>query len=148
MTIRLIHVHQLVTLYLSYGDKYQSVVIWGHWGQKVIFTKNAITHPCYITWPWVSYTCISLRVFTYVIGWNVNLGSFGVTGVKSSFSINCYNSSMLHSMTIRLVHVHHLETFYLCYGVKCHSRVIWGHWGQKVICTKNAITRQGYIAWP
>ena len=33
-------------------------------------------------------------------------------------------SSMLHSMTIRLIHVNHLETFYLCYGVKCQSGVI------------------------
>ena len=49
MTIRLIHVHQLLTLYLSYGVKYQSRVIWGHWGQKVIFTKHDITHPCYLT---------------------------------------------------------------------------------------------------
>ena len=48
MTIRLIHVHQLVNLYLSYGVKYQSRVIWGHWGQKVIFTINAITHQSYI----------------------------------------------------------------------------------------------------
>ena len=53
---------------------------------------------------------------------------------------------MFHSMTIRLVHVHQLETLYLCYGVKCKSRVIWGHWGQKVIFTKNAITRPCYIA--
>ena len=43
---------------------------------------------------------------------------------------------MLHSMTIRLIHVHQLETLYLCYGVKCHSGVIWGHWGQKFIFTK------------
>ena len=34
---------------------------------------------------------------------------------------------MLHSMTIRLIHVDQLDTLYLCYGV------IWGHWGQKVI---------------
>ena len=39
-------------------------------------------------------------------------------------------------MTIRLIHVHQLETLYLCDGVKCQSRVIWGHWGQKVIVTK------------
>ena len=45
MTIRLIHVHQLLTLYLFDGVKYQSRVIWGHWGQKVIFTKQDITHP-------------------------------------------------------------------------------------------------------
>ena len=33
---------------------------------------------------------------------------------------------MLHSMTISLIHVDHLETLYLCYGVKCQSGVIWG----------------------
>ena len=32
---------------------------------------------------------------------------------------------MLHNMTIRLIHVDQLETFYLCYGVKCQSEVIW-----------------------
>ena len=51
MTIRLIHVHQLETLYLSYGVKCQSGVIWGHGGQKDIFTKNAITCSCCIAWP-------------------------------------------------------------------------------------------------
>ena len=48
MTIRLIHVDQHETLYLCYGVKCQSGVIWGHWGQQIIFTKNAITCPCYI----------------------------------------------------------------------------------------------------
>ena len=48
MTIKLIHVDQLQTLYLYYGVKYQSGVIWGHLAQKFIFTKNAVTHPCYI----------------------------------------------------------------------------------------------------
>ena len=47
---------------------------------------------------------------------------------------------MLHSMTIRLIHVHQLETLYLCYGVKCQSGVIWGLCGQKVIFTLNALT--------
>ena len=53
---------------------------------------------------------------------------------------------MLHSMTIRLIHVDQLETFYLGYGVKCQPGVIRGHWGQKVIFTKNAITCPCYIA--
>ena len=53
---------------------------------------------------------------------------------------------MLHSMTIRLTHVDKLETLYLCYGFKCQSGVIWGHWGQKVIFTKNVLTRPCYIA--
>ena len=43
---------------------------------------------------------ISSRPSTYVKGSNVNLRSFGVTGVKRSFSIKLlYNSSMLHCMT-------------------------------------------------
>ena len=49
MTIRLIHVDQLETLFLCYGVICQSGVIWGHWGQKVIFTINTITCPCYIS---------------------------------------------------------------------------------------------------
>ena len=53
---------------------------------------------------------------------------------------------MLHSMTIRLIHVHQLETLYLCYGVKGQPGVIWGHRGQKVIFTKNA-TSTDYMAW-
>ena len=48
MPMRLIQLHQLETLFLCYGVKYQCGVIWGHWGQKVIFTKNVITLPCYI----------------------------------------------------------------------------------------------------
>ena len=55
---------------------------------------------------------------------------------------------MLHSMTIRLIHVDQLETLYLCYGVKCQFGVIWGHWGQNVKFTKNAVIRPCYTAWP
>ena len=81
------------------------------------------------------------------MGSNVNLGSFGVTGVKRSFlQKKCSNSSMLRSMTIRLIHVDKLETLYLCYGFKCQSGVIWGHGGQKVIFTKNVLTRPFNIA--
>ena len=53
---------------------------------------------------------------------------------------------MLQSMTIRVMYVDQLETLYLCYGVKCQSRVIWGHWGQMVIYTKNAIIQPCYTA--
>ena len=42
-------------------------------------------------------------------------------GSKFLFHLKCYNSSMLNSMTIRLIHVDQLETLYLCYGVKCQS---------------------------
>ena len=53
---------------------------------------------------------------------------------------------MLHNMILRLTYVHQLETLYLSYGVKCHSGVIWDHWGQKVIFTKNAIICSCYIS--
>ena len=88
---------------------------------------------------------ISLRPSTYAMGSHVNLGSFGVSWVKRSFSLKCYSSPMLHSMTIRLIHVDQLETLYLSYGVIYQSRVIWGHWRQKVIFTKNVIINPCYI---
>ena len=37
-------IDQLDTLYKSYGSKNSLGVIWGHRGEKFIFTKNAITH--------------------------------------------------------------------------------------------------------
>ena len=75
LAIRLICVHQLVTLFLFYGVKCQSGVIWGHWGRKVIFAENALTRPWYIAWPYDSYMSISLRPSIFVSGSNVNLGS-------------------------------------------------------------------------
>ena len=46
-------------------------------------------------------------------------GHLGTLGSKGHFHYKCYNLSMLHSMTIGLIHVHQFETLYLCYGVKC-----------------------------
>ena len=46
-------------------------------------------------------------------------GHLGTLGSKGHFHYKCYNLSMLHSMTIGLIHVHQVETLYLCYGVKC-----------------------------
>ena len=40
--MQLMHMHQLVPLYKGYGLKKISGVIWGHRGQKVIFTKKII----------------------------------------------------------------------------------------------------------
>ena len=39
----LIYVHQLDTLYKSYHFKNSPGVNWGHWSQKVIFAKIAIS---------------------------------------------------------------------------------------------------------
>ena len=49
----LIHIDQLDTLYmLRYGSSNSPGVTWGHRGQKVIFTKNAISPSEYVVWPW------------------------------------------------------------------------------------------------
>ena len=75
MTIRLINVHQLETLYLCYGVKGQPGVIWGHRGQKVIFTKNA-TSTDYMAW--LCNSCIyihKLETLYSIHGVKVNLGS-------------------------------------------------------------------------
>ena len=50
MVIGLMHIHQLDTLYKSYGSRNSPGVIWGHRGQKVIFTKKAISPSDYMVW--------------------------------------------------------------------------------------------------
>ena len=42
----------------------------------------------------------------------------GSQGSKVHFHQKFYNSSMLHIITIRLIHAHWLEALYLCYGSK------------------------------
>ena len=51
--------------------------------------------------------------------------TWGHRGSKGYFHQKGFNSSMLHSITIRLIHVYTLETIYLCYGVKCQPGVTW-----------------------
>ena len=126
----LMHMHKFDPLYKSYDPKNASGVIWGHRGQKIIFNKKASSLSKNVALMSGLRTCISLTPSTKVIVLKINPGSFGVTGVKRSFSLKCYNSSVLHSMTIRLICLHQLETLYLCCGVKCQSGVLWGHWGQ------------------
>ena len=48
MVMGLIHIDQLDTLYKSYRFKKLPGVIWGHRGQKVIFTKIAISPSDYM----------------------------------------------------------------------------------------------------
>ena len=63
----------------------------GHVGvtgvKKVIFTKNATPPTDYRVWSCDSCTCISLTPSTKVMGLKIHPGSFGVTGVKRSFSL-------------------------------------------------------------
>ena len=44
------YINKLETLYKTYRLKFRFWVIWGHRGQKFIFTKNASPHTIYIEW--------------------------------------------------------------------------------------------------
>ena len=59
MAMGLIHIDHLDTLYKSYGSRNSPGVTWGHRGQKVIFTKNAIFPSDCIVWPQDSCIMIS-----------------------------------------------------------------------------------------
>ena len=53
--------------------------------KKFAFTENATPPTCYIAGSRDSGILTSLRPFTKLTDSNFNFGSFGVTGVKSSF---------------------------------------------------------------
>ena len=59
MVMGLMHIYQLNTLYKSNRLNFQFGVIWGHRGQKVIFTKNAFPPIDYMVWACDSCICIS-----------------------------------------------------------------------------------------
>ena len=44
------YINKLETLYKTYWLKFRFWVIWGHMGQKFVFTKNASPHTTYIEW--------------------------------------------------------------------------------------------------
>ena len=44
------YINKLETLYKTYWLRFWFWVIWGHRGQKFIFTKNASPHTIYIVW--------------------------------------------------------------------------------------------------
>ena len=44
------YINNFETLYKTYWLKFRFWVIWGHMGQKFIFTKNASSHTTYIVW--------------------------------------------------------------------------------------------------
>ena len=87
MTIRLIQLISLRPSTYVMGSNVNPGVIWGHWGQKVIFTKKASSPSEYVAFTRDLRTCISLTPSTKVMVLKINPGSFGVTGVKRSFSL-------------------------------------------------------------
>ena len=75
-------------------------------------------------------------------------GHVGVTGVKRSKTQKRYSSYRLQGMITWLMCMHQLDPRYKSYGSKNSPGVIWGHRGQKVIFTKNAIIRRCNTACP
>ena len=94
-------------------------------------------HKYRLTIPFMSYDQIGVK------------GHVGVTGVKKViFTKKSFKSNRLRSVITWLMYMIDLDPLYKSYGSRKSSGVIWGHWGQKFIFPKNAITRQCYIAWP
>ena len=104
------------------------------WGSNVnlgsLKSKGRFHYKWYNSSMLLSLTMISLRPSTYFMGSNVNLGSIGVTGVIRHFRLKCFNLSMLHGMTIWLIHEHQLETLHLFYGSNVNLGSALGHPGR------------------
>ena len=120
--MKLMHIHQLEILYLVYRVKGQTEVIKGHRGQKAIFTKNCIIRPCNTAWPWNSYICITLWPAICDMGQRSIEGHIRSQGSKGHFGQKINISTIRHSMTMSLMHMHQPETFYLWYGSKVNHR--------------------------
>ena len=76
--------------YLNHYSRTNNDGVRGHDGvtgvKNVIFTENAISPIDYMVWSCDSSTSISYIPSTKVMGLEIQSGSFGVTGVKRSFS--------------------------------------------------------------
>ena len=120
MTIRLMHMHKLDTLYQCYGVKCQPGVIWGHTSQKVIFTKNTLTPLCYIAYSCNPYICISSRPSISLMGSKVNLGSFRVIRVMFWFSPKVHD---LFYVTKYIHVIHTLASHLQDQKAKCRGSV-------------------------
>ena len=75
--------------------------------------------------------CISLRPSTYVMGSKVNLGSFGVTGVKRSFSPKM--------LLLQITWYGYVTHAYIYISLRpsipfMESRSTWGHIRQQISC--------------
>ena len=86
---KVIHVDQLEMLYLCYGVKCQSGVIWGHRGQNIVFAQNNVQNASpptdYVAWSRDSCTWISITPSQKVMVLKNHKGSIGVTEVKTLF---------------------------------------------------------------
>ena len=141
------HIHQLNTLYESYLLKYQFGVNQGLRGQRVIFNKTTISPSGYTVWSYDLCIFISSIPSTKVIRSNFIWGHLGSQGSKGLFHQKCYNSSMLHSMTKRLIHIHKPEPLYPCYGATGQPGVIWVHMGQRSFSLKMLFSPSDHTVW-
>ena len=95
------------------------------------WSQVSVDHPIYVIWPdWGQRSRRGHRV------------------KKVIFTKKSFKSNRLRSVIMWLMYMIDLDPLYKSYGSRKSSGVIWGHWGQKFIFPKNAITRPCYIAWP
>ena len=106
--------------------------------------QNAISPLKYTVWSGDSCICNQLDTLYKVMGLEIQLGSFGVTGVKRSVLPKKLFLNKLYGIVMELMHIRHLDTLYKSYGSRNSAGVIWG---QKVIFTKNVVSPLDYMVW-
>ena len=140
----LMYMHQLDPLYKSYGSKNSPGVIWGHRGQKGHFTKNATSPTNYRVWSCDSCTYISLTPSTKVMGLKIHPGSFGVTGVKRSFSLKTLLLLQFTGMVMWLMDMHQLDPSTKVMGLKIHPGSFGVTGVKRLFSPKNATSPTDY----
>ena len=117
----------------SYGSTRNSAgVIWGHRGQKVIFTKNLVVvvlrSPIHANEP-SEYKGMLYRTSNRVLNNGIKVIILICMDGTSQYHHHqkfCF-SFRLHGMVVGLMHIHQLDTHYKRYGSRNSHRVIWGH---------------------
>ena len=81
------YINKLETLNKTYWLKSRFWVIWGHRGQKFIFTKYATPPTYYVVWSCDLCAWYTWKPATKVTILNLDQRSFGITGVKRLFPL-------------------------------------------------------------
>ena len=83
-----IHAYSSATYpsYKSYGFRNSPDIIWGHRGQIIIFTKNAISPTDYMVCSCDLMHIDQVDTLCKIYGSKIHPQSFGVTWIKRSFS--------------------------------------------------------------
>ena len=122
MMTRFKYMNKLETLYKSYTLKNHQRSFEVTRGQKVKNHEKSIIPPYKTAWPWNYSICISVWPSIYGMGQRSIRGHLRSQGSKGHFNENVNKSTIQRSMTMKLMHMHQLNTLYLWCGSKVNQR--------------------------